>query len=67
MATLLILYLANIRLSLPYVVWVYGRWAVDVGLSRALSFRVSKRRLLELRRRGITQKKTHYIKNTAKA
>jgi hypothetical protein len=25
MATLLILYLANILLSLPYVVWVYGK------------------------------------------
>ena len=34
--TLLILFLANILLILPYVVCVYGRYAVDMGLSSVL-------------------------------
>ena len=36
MATLLILYLANILLILLHVVCVYGRYAVDMGLSLVL-------------------------------
>ena len=36
MAMLLILYLANILLILPYVVCVYGRYAVEMGLSSDL-------------------------------
>jgi hypothetical protein len=34
---LLILCLASILLSLPYVTWVYGTYAVDVGLSFVLA------------------------------
>jgi hypothetical protein len=32
-ATLLMLCFASILLSRPYVVWVYGMYAVEVGLS----------------------------------
>jgi len=33
--------LASILLSRPYVVWVYGMYAVDVGLSLVLAVRVA--------------------------
>jgi len=36
MVTLLIWYLANILLILPYVVCVYSRYAVEMGLSSVL-------------------------------
>jgi len=36
-ATLLMLCLASILLSRPYVVWVYGMYAVEVGLSLVLA------------------------------
>ena len=39
--TLLILCLANILLSRPYVVWVYGMYAVEVGLSLDLAVHVA--------------------------
>jgi hypothetical protein len=40
-ATLLMLRLASIQLSLPYVVWVYGMYAVGVGLSLVLAVHVA--------------------------
>jgi hypothetical protein len=39
--TLLMLCLASILLSQPYVVWVYGMYAVEVGLSLVLAVRVA--------------------------
>ena len=39
--TLLMLCLASILLSRPYVVWVYGMYAVDVGLSLVLAVLVA--------------------------
>jgi len=35
--TLLMLCLASILLSRPYVVWVYGMYAVEVGLSLVMA------------------------------
>ena len=43
MATLLILYLANILLILPYVACVFGRYAVEMGLSSVSSFRTRRK------------------------
>ena len=40
-ATLLMLCLASILLSRPNVVWVYGMYAVEVGLSSVLAVRVT--------------------------
>jgi hypothetical protein len=39
--TLLMMCLASILLSQPYVVWVYGMHAVDVGLSLVLTVLVA--------------------------
>ena len=39
--TLLMLYLASILLSWPYVVWMYDMHAVEVGLSLVLAVRVA--------------------------
>jgi len=39
--THLMLCLASILLSQPYVVWVYGMYAVEVGLSLVLAVRVA--------------------------
>ena len=45
--------LASILLSRPYVVWVYGMYAVEVGLSLVLAVRVAGSMARRLLRSGV--------------